>query len=136
MKSKICLIILISSCAHPLFRIKTSDQKLLLFKDKLVIDSIALFTDSHLEYRLLGNNLYYTDNLITPGRLNLNLYKVEIENDKFGHPLLSHLGSYDMDYWLLERIKIKKNEVLLKVTQVEEGLTTTKKFSLDSLFGK
>ena len=125
-----------SSCARPLFMINASDQKLLLFKEKSVVDSIALFTNSHLEYKLLGSTLYYTDNLVTPGRLNLNLYKVEIEHDKFRKPLVSHLGSYDMDYWLLERIKIKNNEVLLKVTQVGEGLTTTKKFSLDSLFQK
>jgi hypothetical protein len=139
MKIKISLALLsvvVYSCVQSSYKVNSSDNRVWLLKDNSIVDSIALFKENYLEYKLIGSTLYYSDNLNTPGRVNLNLYKVQIKGKEFGDVQRQSLGSFDNDYWIIKEIRITNKIVTLRIAEIEKKTITTKRFSLDSLFSK
>ena len=122
------------SCTNSIYKIKNYDYRLWLSKNNLILDSIALFKEGHLRYRLTKNTLYYTDGITIPGRLNLYMYKIKIETDTFSIPQKKELINLSMDHWIVKKLHITNENVFIKTKEIEKNITKIEKISLDSLF--
>ncbi|WP_221417872.1 hypothetical protein, partial [Fulvivirga kasyanovii] len=68
-------LIFCGACSSQKILLKHKGNKLYLKDDKGERKSISVFSKEYVEYLILDDVIYYTDNLVTPDRFNITINK-------------------------------------------------------------
>jgi hypothetical protein len=93
-------------------KVKREAERLFIFENGIVKDTIMLHRPSSAKHRQIGNFLYYTDGFFVPDILRLVLYRVDITNVNASRKELL-VKSFNLNYDYPVKLRLKNDRLVL-----------------------
>lgn len=70
------------NCNGQRFKCEIRGKKIYVKSEGSIVDSIGLYSPRYSEQLIQGSSIYYTDGIVTPDRVTIKIFKIELNEER------------------------------------------------------